>query len=158
MIFSSPDPAADPYVALALLELQRASYAVEAELIGDDRIPPLRQNEVDLTSFRGHWLLAWNGVDLVGAAAWVERESGVEIDKVMVRPTAHRQGVGSQLLALVIEAAADRQIAVATGRDNAPARALYGKYGFADVRDERVPPGIWITRLQRASVLLEPDC
>lgn len=151
MIFSSPDPAADPYVALALLNLQRASYAVEAELIGDDRIPPLCQDEVDLTAFRGHWLLAWDGVDLVGAATWVERESLVEIDKVMVRPIAHRRGIGGQLVSRVIDAAADRQISVATGRDNAPARALYGKYGFADVGDEQVPPGIWITRMQRVS-------
>lgn len=151
MIYSSPDPAADPYVALALLDLQRASYAVEAELIGDDRIPPLRQDQVDLTAFRGHWVLAWSGVDLVGAAAWVERENLVEIDKVMVCPTAHRQGIASRLLALVIDAAADRQIAATTGRDNGPGRALYGKHGFADMGDEQVPPGIWITRLQRVS-------
>ncbi len=151
MIFSSPDPAADPYVALALLDLQRASYAIEAELIGDDRIPPLREDQIDLTAFRGCWVLAWNGVDLVGAAAWVEREDSVEIDKVMVRPTAHRQGIASRLLGRVIDAADGRQIAAATGRDNAPARALYGKHGFDAMGDEEVPPGIWITRLRRVS-------
>ena len=32
----------------ALLELQRAAHAVEAELPGDDRIPPLRESLAEL--------------------------------------------------------------------------------------------------------------
>ena len=147
MILSSPDPAADPYVATALLRLQRSAYAVEAQLIGDDRLPPLQQDEVGLTAFRGRWVTAWDGVDLVGAAAWSTGSESVEIEKVMVDPAAHRRGVASALLGRVIEDAADRPITAATGRDNTPARALYEKHGFAHDADEQVPPGIWISRL-----------
>lgn len=149
MILSAPDPATDPHVARVLLGLQREAYAVEAALIGDDRLPPLQQDEVGLTAFRGSWVMAWDGVDLVGAIAWQHTNDLVEIDKVMVRPSAHRRGIASGLLGRVIEAAGRRPIAVATGRDNAPGRALYDKHGFAHAGDEQVPPGIWITRLNR---------
>lgn len=66
MIFSSPDPAADPYYARILLDLHKAAYAVEARLLGDDRIPPLRETLVGLAAWRGNWLVAGEGVALVG--------------------------------------------------------------------------------------------
>lgn len=149
MIFSSPDPASDPYFAVTLLRLQRTSYALEAELIGDDRIPPLQEDEVDLTAWRGRWLMAWDGVDLVGAIAWWESVDRVEIEKVMVSPAVMRRGIASALLDQVVGRASGREILVATGRANTPAVSLYAKHGFRVEGDEEVPPGIWITRLRR---------
>ena len=150
MIFSSPDPASDPYFAVTLLRLQKTSYALEAELIGDDRIPPLLEDEVELTAWRGRWLTAWDGVDLVGAIAWWEAEDRVEIEKVMVSPAAMRRGIASALLGEVLGRASGREVLVATGRANTPAVSLYAKHGFHVEGDEQVPPGIWITRLRRA--------
>ena len=150
MIFSSPDPASDPYFAVTLLRLQKTSYALEAELIGDDRIPPLLEDEVELTAWRGRWLTAWDGVDLVGAIAWWEADDRIEIEKVMVSPDATRRGIASALLGEVLGRASGREIVVAYGRANAPAVSLYAKHGFRVEGDEQVPPGIWITRLRRA--------
>ncbi|WP_332663435.1 GNAT family N-acetyltransferase [Aeromicrobium sp.] len=152
MIFSSPDPASDPYFAVALLRLQKTSYAQEAELVGDDRIPPLQEDEVELTAWRGRWLTAWEGVDLVGAIAWWEADDRVEIEKVMVSPTVMRRGIASALLGQVVDRASGREILVATGRANTPAVALYAKHGFRVEGDEEVPPGIWITRLRYSPV------
>ena len=149
MIFSSPDPATDPYFAVTLLRLQKTSYALEAELVGDDRIPPLQEDEIGLTAWRGRWLTAWDGVDLVGAIAWWEDER-IEIEKVMVSPSAMRRGIASALLGQVLERSVGREIVVATGRANTPAVSLYAKHGFRVEGDEEVPPGIWITRLRRA--------
>ncbi|MEJ7633869.1 GNAT family N-acetyltransferase [Aeromicrobium sp.] len=151
MIFSSPDPASDPYFAVALLTLQRTSYALEADLIDDDRIPPLQEDEVGLTAWRGHWVTAWEGVDLVGAIAWSTGDDAVEIEKIMVSPSALRRGIASDLLGQVLQHAGGREVAAATGRSNAPAVALYAKHGFHAVGDEQVPPGIWITRLRRVA-------
>ena len=147
MILSSPDPAADPYVAAALLRLQRVAYAVEAELIGDDRISPLQQDEVGLTAFRGRWVVAWDGVDLLGAAAWSVTHDAIEVEKVMVHPSAHRRGVATALLDRVVTVP-DRPVLTATGRDNTPALAFYRRLGFAHDGDEQVPPGIWVSRLR----------
>lgn len=147
MNLSSPDPACDPYFAAQLLALQKTSYALEAELIGDDRIPPLQEDEIGLTAWRGHWCVAWDGVDLVGAIAWDEHDDELEIDKIMVSPAAQRLGIASVLLDQVLARANGREIVAATGRDNSPAVALYAKRGFTVVGHEQVPPGIWITRL-----------
>jgi ribosomal protein S18 acetylase RimI-like enzyme len=149
VIFSSPDPASDPYFAVTLLRLQRTAYALEAQLIGDDRIPPLQQDEVDLTAWRGHWLTAWDGVDLVGAIAWWESDERAEIEKVMVSPSAMRRGIASALLGQVLDRTPAREVVAATGRANTPAVSLYAKHGFRVEGDEEVPPGIWITRLRR---------
>lgn len=150
MIFSSPDPASDPYFAIALLRLQKTSYALEAELLGDDRIPPLQEDAIQLTAWRGRWLTAWDGVDLVGAIAWWEAEDRVEIEKVMVNPAAMRRGIASALLREVLDRSAGREVLVATGRANTPAVSFYAKHGFRVEGDEQVPPGIWITRFRRA--------
>ena len=150
MLFTSPDPAADPYYARILLDLQKAAYAVEAQLLGDDRIPPLQDTLVGIAAWRGNWVVAWEGVTLVGAIAWDDRSDELEIDRLMVAPTAHRRGVGSALLQQVIDAADQRPILTATGRDNPPAIRVYEKFGFRAVGDEEVPPGIWITRLRLA--------
>lgn len=64
MIFSAPDPATDPSFAAALLALQHAAYALEADLVGDDRLPPLLEDEHALCAFRGRWTTAWDGVEL----------------------------------------------------------------------------------------------
>jgi len=149
VIFSSPDPAADPFFAVELLDLQHTSYALEAALVGDDRIPPLLQDEVGLASWRGRWRTAWDGTDLVGAIAWWERDDYIDIEKVMVRPAALRQGIASTLLDQVLARAGARDVLVATGRDNVPAVALYLGRGFAADGDRLVPPGIWITTLRR---------
>ena len=150
MIYSSPDPATDPYVAATLLALQRSSYAVEAQLVGDDRLPPLLEDEHRLAAWRGRWVMAWDGVDLVGAITWSDHAEHLHIEKVMVHPGAMRRGIATALLSHALEASRGRHVVVATGRDNAPAVSLYAKHGFAREDDEHVPPGIWITRLRLA--------
>jgi GNAT superfamily N-acetyltransferase len=148
MILSSPDPALDPYVAGMLLTLQREAYAIEAALIGDDRIPTLHEDDEALAAPRGHWCTAWDGVELLGAVSWHEHAEHIDIDRVMVSPSALRRGVATELLAHIRERSGGRDLIVSTGRDNAPAVALYAKHGFEAVGDEEVPPGIWITRFR----------
>ena len=46
-----------PARADKLLALQHAAYAIEAELIGDDRIPPLHEDEAGLIAAGLSWLL-----------------------------------------------------------------------------------------------------
>ena len=89
------NPAADLGLAAALLELQRAGYAVEADLIGDDRIPSLHE---DVDALRGaglYWLATFDGADPVAAVGWTESHGIVDIDRLVVAPRAHRRGLGS---------------------------------------------------------------
>jgi len=148
MILSSPDPAADPYVVAAVLTLQHSSYAVEAAVIGDHRLPPLHEDEHALAAWRGRWVMAWDGVDLVGATAWTEVDDHVEVAKVMVSPPAMRTGVGSAMLSRVLGVTDGRDVVVSTGRDNAPAVSFYVRHGFVREADVHVPPGIWTSRFR----------
>jgi GNAT superfamily N-acetyltransferase len=158
MILSSPDPALDPYVAAMLIKLQHEAYAIEAALIGDDRIPSLHEDTEALAAPRGRWCTAWDGVELLGAASWHEHEGHIDIDRLMVSPSALRRGIATALLAHVRERSGARDLVISTPRDNSPAVSLCAKNGFEAVGDEQVPPGIWITRFRRtgsASGLLQ---
>jgi GNAT superfamily N-acetyltransferase len=101
-----------------------------------------------LPAWRGRYLVSWRGVELVGAVAWRDHGDLVDIDRLMVDPVAHRQGVGSTLLQAVLDRAEGRPVIVSTGRDNVPGVALYVRHGFVADGDEQVPPGIWITHLR----------
>lgn len=150
MILAAPDPALDPWFARELLRLQHAAYRAEADLVGDDRLPPLADDDVTLPAWRGRYLVSWRGVVLVGAIAWRDFGDHLDIDRLMVDPTAHRQGVGTTLLQAVLDRACGRPVEVSTGRDNAPALTLYARYGFEATSDEQVPTGLWITHLRCA--------
>jgi GNAT superfamily N-acetyltransferase len=140
------DPGADAGVAAELLALQRSAYAVEAALIGDDRIPPLHESLPELRAAALSWLGAVSGERLVGAVAVRAEDDGLDVDRLVVAPDAHRRGVGSALVAAVLGRAAGRPTTVATGRDNLPARRLYERLGFASTGDEQVLPGLWVSR------------
>ncbi|MFE0156207.1 GNAT family N-acetyltransferase [Nonomuraea sp. NPDC059007] len=129
-----------------LLDLQHAAYAIEAEIIGDDRIPPLHE---DLTAL-GKAPLSWLGAfddegTLTGAVAWEESADLVDINRLVVDPGALRQGIGRTLVKEVLARAGGRKVIVSTGRDNTPARTLYERLGFTNTGDAEVIPGLWIT-------------
>lgn len=191
-------PAEDEPVARSLLRVQRAGYAVEAALIGDDRIPALGETLAELRAAPLTWLGALvdeptspdqataggltidepavgglavdeppvgggsgvaggrataglsAGGRLVGAVAWTEDASTVDINRLVVDPVAHRRGVGRALLGEVLNRAGGRTVLVATGRANRPARALYESYGFVALGDAEPVPGLWIARYARS--------
>ena len=142
-------PASDERVAAQLFAVQRAAYLVEAGLIGDDRIPPLHEDLADLRAAPLTWLGVVRDAAVVGAAAVRETADLVELDRLVVAPDHHRQGVGTVLVTAVLELAGSRPVEVSTGRDNAPARRLYERSGFIVTGDEEVLPGLWVTHLVR---------
>ncbi|WP_416901072.1 GNAT family N-acetyltransferase [Micromonospora echinospora] len=161
-------PGGDEAVARALLRIQRAAYAVEAALIGDDRIPVLHESLDDLRAAPLRWLGAVDAGGeppvvpaeavparprgdgrLVGAVAWTGDATTLDIDRLVVDPVAHRRGIGRALVDAVLTRAGDRTVLVATGRANRPARALYESFGFTALGDAEPVPGLWITRYAR---------
>lgn len=143
------DPAADEALAHLLLAVQRAAYAVEAALIGDDRIPPLHETAAGLRAAPLRWLGAYADGALLGAVAWTGQAALLDVDRLFVAPAAHRRGVGRTLVREVLRRAGDRPVRVATGRANRPARALYESLGFVSLGDVEPVPGLWVTRYER---------
>jgi len=129
-----------------LLPLQRQAYAVEAALIGDDRIPPLHEDAAELGSAGLCWLLEVDGDRVVGALGYRAEEGVVDLDRLIVDPSLHRRGIASRLVKRVLGEGS--RVTVSTGRENAPARRLYESLGFAHQGDSEVLPGLWISNYE----------
>lgn len=149
-------PTTDGRLALALLDLQRAAYALEAALIGDDRIPPLHETHDDLCRAALTWRGAFLGDRLVGAVAWTDEPDVVDIDRLVVSPDVHRRGIASALVRHVLDHAGRRPTVVVTGRDNRPARTLYERLGFVLTGQREVLPWLWITQYRREPATRSP--
>ncbi|KAA9145501.1 GNAT family N-acetyltransferase [Microbacterium lushaniae] len=132
-----------------LLPLQREAYAVEAALIGDDRIPPLHEDKSDLSSAGLCWLLEVDGDRVVGALGYRTDDGIVDLDRLIVDPSCHRRGIGSRLVKRAL--AEGSRVTVSTGRENAPARRLYESLGFVSQGDREVIPGLWISEYLHVS-------
>ncbi|EYR65165.1 acetyltransferase [Actinotalea ferrariae CF5-4] len=69
MILRNVVPNADADLARRLLVVQHEAYAREAELIQDDRIPPLHEDLDTLRSAPVTWVAAFDDAELLGAAS-----------------------------------------------------------------------------------------
>lgn len=147
------EPGSDEHLARALLSVQRAAYAVEASIIGDDRIPPLRETLDELRGAPLCWLGAFDHRQLVGAIARSEEHEAVDIHRLIVSPAVHRRGAGKALVREVLALAGRRQTTVSTGKANLPARALYEGLGFVSVDEKEVILGLWVTQYVRHPVV-----
>lgn len=125
----------------ALVALQRASYRIEAELLGARTLPALTETPRRLRAAGETVLGAYEGERLVGAVAWKRRGAVVDIHRLVVHPDRFRRGIAGRLLRALDEREADaRRTVVATGAANAPARRLYERHGFTP-GEERLAPG-----------------
>jgi ribosomal protein S18 acetylase RimI-like enzyme len=141
---------ADEAIARSVLALQRESYAVEAGLIGDDRIPQLTETLEELRAAGLEWLGVPDHDGLAGAVSWAVLSDGtVDIHRLVVSPRAFRRGLATALLDGLDELYPGRRILVSTGRANLPAVTLYRGRGFVIAREREVIPGLWVTELER---------
>lgn len=131
-----------------LLKLQHAAYAIEAKLIGDERIPPLHENEKELLSHGLCWIVTLKERHLIGALGYTIDDDVVDIDRLIVAPDHHRMGIGKALMEKAVEFAAGAT--VSTGRLNIPARGLYERLGFQHEADFEAVPGLWVSRYSRS--------
>jgi ribosomal protein S18 acetylase RimI-like enzyme len=140
----------DESTASELLALQRRAYRIEAELIGSDAIPPLRETLAELQASRETFLgLRIDGV-LAGAISWRFDGTTIDLHRLVVDPSRFRQGVGSTLIrgALAAHPGA-RDAVVQTGLSNEPAIALYRREGFSESGELEPVPGLRVLRFTK---------
>jgi len=145
-----PLDVSDRALAERLLEIQHRAYAVEAELIGFDGIPPLQEDLDGLMSSTEHWLGRYDGDVLVGAVAYeFPDEDTVDITRLIVDPTHARRGHGRALLDHLDQLEPRRTSLVSTGTANTPAVTLYKSRGYHETARIEIAPGVTVTQFSR---------
>ncbi|SDP11705.1 Acetyltransferase (GNAT) family protein [Paenibacillus sp. yr247] len=141
---------------LLLLSLQIASYRVEAELIGFEDIPPLKDGIASIReaneTFYGFFVNEENQNRLAGAISYSREGCIVTICRMMVHPNFFRRGIARSLLQHILieqEQNGALQFIVSTGTANLPAIQLYQSFDFTVRRVFTVPPGVSLTTFER---------
>jgi ribosomal protein S18 acetylase RimI-like enzyme len=147
-----PLDVSDRALAERLLEIQHRAYAVEAELIGFDGIPPLQEDLAGLMSSTEHWLGQYDGEALVGAVAYeFPDDATIEISRLIVDPAHARRGHGRALLDHLDTLEPRPTSVVSTGTANTPAVNLYKSRGYREDGRIEIAPGITVTQFKRES-------
>jgi phosphinothricin acetyltransferase len=123
-------------------EIQRIYAHHVRHGVGTFEEEPPDRAEIEARMRQGHWLVAETDGRLLGYAYYgpYRSRSGYRLtveDSVYVRPDAAGRGVGSRLLAALVEhahAAGYRQLVAAVGSsDNVASIALHERHGFVRV-------------------------
>jgi GNAT superfamily N-acetyltransferase len=140
----------DPGIVDAIVVLQRASYRVEADLLGARTLPALTETPRQLRAAGERFLGAFEDERLVGAVSWKRSGALVDIHRLVVHPDRFRRGIAGRLLAALGEhEPAVERTTVATGAANAPARRLYERHGFAPGEEQLVGGSIRLVIYER---------
>lgn len=135
-------------VAKSTQKLFKASYAIEAELLGATDFPPLKRN---LESYRESNNTFYGYFVGDSLAAVTEIDSGPDsthIQSLGVHPKFFRQGIGGDLVAFVLDHYDSKIFTVETGVMNDPATQLYLKLGFREVYQYDTDHGVRKVRFE----------
>lgn len=138
-------------VAEVVREVQRAAYAAEAGVIGYDGMPGLRETVEDVMRLRLMMLGLTIDAEVAGVLGYRRTGGTVDIDRLAVRPSRLRRGVGRELLTnLHVREQSATRFEVSTGADNQPAVRLYEAMGYR-VSRRQVAAGVRLAHFARTS-------
>lgn len=130
--------------------LQQRSYRIEAELIGWEDLPPLRESVEDLMACGETFAVFWEEGDVAGAISYKRLGDTLDIHRMMVDPGHFRKGIASRLLQFAENAQTGvAATLVSTGALNEPAINLYKRHGFILSEEKEVAPGLKLAFLRK---------
>jgi predicted N-acetyltransferase YhbS len=122
-----------------VLAVQRAAFAIEAQLYSDPSLPPLQESheQLDADLDRTHGLVALDGDRVVGSVRVRVDGTSLHIGRLSVAPDRQGRGLGALLLARAEEVAEASEALLFTGHLSASNLRLYARAGYVEQR--RVP-------------------
>jgi ribosomal protein S18 acetylase RimI-like enzyme len=136
--------------AETVLFLQRSAYKVEAEYIGSDDIPPLKESLKQLIECGEKFIGYFAEAELAGVLSYKYKKGVIDIHRVMVHPRHFRKGIAGSLVSYIERKLQSAQfMIVSTGAKNAPAIELYMKSGFEKIDDTTYGDGIVVTNFKK---------
>lgn len=139
----------DAAIAAAIQAVAQAAYALEAERIGCADFPPLRESVEDLRQSADRFLIFQQAGGIAGALSFDATAAPVVITRLVVDPAHLRQGIATSLLTALERLLPEAAFSVSTAQANAPALALYRRWGFVTDSFHGSPEGIPLIRLSR---------
>ncbi|WP_028608349.1 GNAT family N-acetyltransferase [Paenibacillus harenae] len=140
--------------ARQVLAAQLPAYRVEAELIGYEEIPPLKDTTGSLMACGETFYGYYTDETLAGAISFKLDEGTVDIHRMVVHPAYFRRGIAQALLSFVLQLEDEAvKFIVATGARNTPAKTLYLKNGFQLLDEQEVAPGLALSFFEKKNNL-----
>lgn len=140
----------NPGIAKEVLNIQLASYKVEAEIIGFYELPPLKDTVETLQQCMEIFFGFYINEELCGVIS-VKKEKGViDIHRLMVHPNHFRKGIAKKLLHFIeSDHEGFETMIVSTGTKNTPAVTFYLKNGFSIMEETRITEHLSITSFKK---------
>jgi ribosomal protein S18 acetylase RimI-like enzyme len=140
----------DKLICRKILDLQKLSYQVEADLIGFDDIPTLNDSIKSLMDSHEIFYGYFMDQNLVGIIAYEVNQDIGDICRLAIHPSYFRKNIAQNLLHHIEELNPniDRWY-VTTGKDNIPAIKFYIKLGYKKVKDFKVNEKLWMSKFQK---------
>ena len=136
--------------ARQVLTIQLPSYQVEAELIGFNDIPPLKDTVETLQACGETFYGFFCDGELAGAISYKRELDIIDIHRLIVHPAHFRKGIAQSLLSYLQQAEQDFvKMIVCTGQKNTPAANLYRKNGFVLTQEMEVAPNFFLTCFEK---------
>ncbi|RIJ64536.1 GNAT family N-acetyltransferase [Rummeliibacillus sp. POC4] len=133
-----------------VLSVQFPSYRIEAALLDNYEIPPLKDTVASLhncdETFFGYFI----DEELCGVISVKLEEDIVDIHRLFVHPNHLRKGIAKKLLYFLQEEFHDaKKMIVTTGSKNSPAIEFYQKNGFTMLKELTVEENLSLTLFEK---------
>lgn len=133
-----------------ILDLQAASYIVEAKLIDFYDIPPLKDTVEKLKVCNEIFYGFYEANKLIGLISIKNTRNIIDIHRVAVYPSSFRKGIAQSLLSFIENLdILTQKIIVSTGKKNFPAVNLYLKNGYKITGEKEIAEGIYILGFEK---------
>jgi ribosomal protein S18 acetylase RimI-like enzyme len=138
-------------ISAQVLAIQLLSYQVEANIIGFEGIPALKDTVASIQKSKEQFCGYYEEGVLVGVISYSIKDNTLEIHRLIVHPQHFRKGIGRALVEYVLYLGRDNisRYIVWTASSNYPAVDLYRSLGFQEEEQVEVHPTIYITKFEQ---------
>ncbi|MBB6453557.1 ribosomal protein S18 acetylase RimI-like enzyme [Salirhabdus euzebyi] len=113
-----------------IIPVQKASYQIEADIIGYADLPPLKDSATDIQQTGESFYGYYENKELAGFVSYELENEILTVCRLAVHPNHFKKGIATALLHHLFLHQTARKVVVTTGKGNNPAILLYKKFGF----------------------------
>ena len=121
-------------IAEKIYHLFQSSYLIEAKILAVEDFPPLNRTINNIINSVNNFYACFSNEHFIAIIEIDCKGQSTHIQSLVVSPIFFRKGIGNRMVDFVLKKYSPSLFSVETGVDNAPARSLYEKYGFLEVK------------------------